>query len=340
MATLVFRGGRERQGGAIRRLTWDGHLIGLRLSRLVTPDGTVWRYAYDPFGRRVAKERLAGPADAVAETVLFAWDGHLLVEETVTHGGGGGHHVSLTWEHQGLQPVAQVERVTEETTQREIDVRFFAVVTDAVGTPTELVGAAGEVAWQARSTLWGVTSWRRGATAYTPLRFPGQYFDRESGLHYNLHRYYAPVAGRYSSPDPLGLGPSPNPMSYVSNPHTWADPLGLTPGCGDLGDDWVPLDINNPANWNGCEDVAVAIQQRLGGGTRYRISNAIPHPLAENFAMGPYRGAEPGWFHHDVLVHQDRVYDGFTGRHGLSRDEYNALWSPDYLDILHWRPLD
>lgn len=85
------------------------------------------------------------------------------------------------------------------------------------------------LAWETRSTLWGTTTWNRDATAYTPLRFPGQYFDPESGLHYNVSRTYDPETARYISPDPLGLAPSPNPVAYVHNPHTWVDPLGLTP---------------------------------------------------------------------------------------------------------------
>lgn len=63
-----------------------------------------------------------------------------------------------------------------------------------------------------------------------PLRFPGQYFDPETGLHYNVHRYYDPHTGRYISADPLGLAPSANHYAYVSNPFTMADPLGLA-GC-------------------------------------------------------------------------------------------------------------
>jgi RHS repeat-associated protein len=77
--------------------------------------------------------------------------------------------------------------------------------------------------------LWGGTYWHPGG-ASTPLRFPGQYADDETGLHYNNQRYYDPATGRYLSGDPLGLIPGPNPDAYVHNPHTWSDPLGLVPG--------------------------------------------------------------------------------------------------------------
>ncbi|WTJ08596.1 hypothetical protein OHA45_16030 [Streptomyces lydicus] len=75
----------------------------------------------------------------------------------------------------------------------------------------------------------GSTAWSRESTAYTPLRFPGQYFDPETQLHYNFHRHYDPDAGRYVSSDPLGLAPADNPGAYVGNPTTWSDPLGLSP---------------------------------------------------------------------------------------------------------------
>ncbi|MMG18754.1 RHS repeat protein, partial [Salmonella enterica subsp. enterica] len=66
-----------------------------------------------------------------------------------------------------------------------------------------------------------------GAYFHQPLRLPGQYFDDETGLHYNLFRYYAPECGRFVSQDPIGLRGGLNLYAYCPNPLTWIDPLGL-----------------------------------------------------------------------------------------------------------------
>ncbi|MFI2184986.1 DUF6531 domain-containing protein [Streptomyces sioyaensis] len=208
------------------RYTWDAED---RLTACTTPDGTTWRYTYDPLGRRTAKQLLTEDGQDIAEQTVFTWDGTTLCEQTTT-AHGRGTQTTLTWDHQGLRPLAQTERIiAADASQKEIDSRFFAIVTDLVGTPTELVSESGDIAWRTRSTLWGNTTWNRHATAHTPLRFPGQYFDVETGLHYNYFRHYDPETSRYLSPDPLGLEPSPNPTAYVYNPHTWTDPLGLAP---------------------------------------------------------------------------------------------------------------
>ncbi|MGW1493811.1 putative T7SS-secreted protein [Streptomyces sp. NPDC002402] len=213
------------------RYEWDAED---RLTAVTTPGGTRWRYRYDPLGRRAVKQRLADDGHTVLEQVCFTWDGTTLCEQ-ITTAPDLPSPVTLTWDHNGLRPLAQTERIlSADESQDVIDERFFAIVTDLVGAPSEIVDESGDVAWRSRSTLWGTTAWSSSSTAYTPLRFPGQYFDPETGLHYNYFRHYDPETARYLTTDPLGLAAAPNPVAYVHNPLTWFDPLGLAP-------DYTPL---------------------------------------------------------------------------------------------------
>jgi RHS repeat-associated protein len=67
-----------------------------------------------------------------------------------------------------------------------------------------------------------------GDTPLFSISLPGQYYDPETGLHYNYFRYYNPQTGRYTTPDPIGLEGGINLFTYVAgNPVRWVDPLGL-----------------------------------------------------------------------------------------------------------------
>ena len=214
-----------------------------KLTEVTTPDGARWRYLYDPLGRRMAKQRLDA-AGRVTERTDFTWDGVTLAEQTTAGDGGapGGGRV-ITWDYRPgtFTPLAQAEHTTfGQAPQDQVDSRFYAIVTDLIGSPSELVAPDGSLAGYQQHTLWGATLWHPGG-ASTPLRFPGQYHDDETGLHYNNHRYYDPDAGRYLTPDPLGLAPAPNPHTYVPNPLVLADPLGLNPGDTGGGDGWTTV---------------------------------------------------------------------------------------------------
>jgi RHS repeat-associated protein len=197
------------------RYAWNGEN---RLVGLTTPDQTRWRYRYDAFGRRTAKERLAGDG-SIAERVEFAWDGFALAEQLSAAGA-----TAWDWAEDGFRALTQRELPAAVDA---VDQRFYAIVTDLVGTPTELVAPDGTLARSARASLWGSTT--ATGLADCPLRFPGQYHDPESGLDYNQQRHYDAEAGRYLSPDPMGLAGGPDPHAYVPNPTRWVDPLGLTP---------------------------------------------------------------------------------------------------------------
>ena len=60
------------------------------------------------------------------------------------------------------------------------------------------------------------------------LRFQGQYFDAETGLHYNRFRYYDPQVGRFTTQDPIGLAGGINLYQYAPNPGQWLDLFGLS----------------------------------------------------------------------------------------------------------------
>ena len=105
---------------------------------------------------------------------------------------------------------------------------------------------AGEAAWRQQTNLWSENIAEQPAQTDCDIRFQGQWFDEESGLHYNFHRYYDPQTGRYISNDPIGLEGASNTYAYVSNPLTWIDPFGLA-GCN-------PTPARQARSWQGKGD--------------------------------------------------------------------------------------
>ena len=104
---------------------------------------------------------------------------------------------------------------------------------DQLGTPLEITDVEGTIAWAVDYQAYGNVARERVRVVNSPLRFQGQYFDEETGLHYNRHRYYSPETGRFITVDPIGLAGGLNNYQYVKNPTGWVDPLGLEQLPGD-----------------------------------------------------------------------------------------------------------
>ena len=88
----------------------------------------------------------------------------------------------------------------------------------------------GTLLWFSNYTSWGrlKKDGRVYKDAHQPFRLQNQYFDEETGLHYNLIRYYEPESGRFVNQDPIGLEGGENLYAFAPNVKGWVDPLGLS----------------------------------------------------------------------------------------------------------------
>ena len=118
---------------------------------------------------------------------------------------------------------------------RLADGQVWHYVTDHLGTPQEMYDQDGEIVWAADFSAYGLTARSLAQEVDNPIRFPGQYYDQESGLHYNRFRYYDSQVGRYINQDPIGLIGGANLYAYVvGNPLSYSDSSGLLPSWSDI----------------------------------------------------------------------------------------------------------
>jgi len=111
--------------------------------------------------------------------------------------------------------------------------RVYYAYSDHLNAARVIVNAVGDVRWRWISEPFGTTAAETIPNSLenlvVNLRFPGQYFDKESGLSYNYFRDYDGTTGRYVQSDPIGLNGGINTYAYVdSNPLAFADPTGTT----------------------------------------------------------------------------------------------------------------
>ena len=155
---------------------------------------------------------------------------------------------------------------------------------------------------------------------------PGQYYDQETGLHYNWFRYYDPSTGRYITSDPIGLAGRPNTYLYANaNPVIFSDPQGLNAGVGVGIGIGIAFCARYPA---ACAAGAVAICRLMGACSVPTDDNVIPFPgnKEEGEQCPP---ADPDdddpcqeW-HDDLLEVYNDIVSGSTPASQLTKQFYN-----------------
>ena len=223
--TLDVRG--EVVQDSQREYEWDalGRLV--RVSRAETPSGfhrtsfsdtpaaataprrVIAEYRYNLFGERIAK-LVNGPTGP--KLTYFLWDGTELAAEMDEHGAVLRDYVYLD-----SRPVALLSGHA-----------IYAIHTDHRLAPIAVTDSNRRVVWMAQVQDNGAADVLPGCELELPLRASNQYFDAETGLHYNLHRYLDARQGRYLSPDPMGLAAGTDVYQFaLGRPHAFVDLLGL-----------------------------------------------------------------------------------------------------------------
>ncbi len=238
------------QAGKTLKLTWDN------LNRLIQSDnnGQVTTYGYDVFGRRLYKH---SPIEK--NLTLFGWDSDLMIWESQQSSNEQAQYTKhYVYEPNSFVPLLQTGyagfiKLIETPDYSKFQTEPYSVYKDSVwktetrknkaalekvtfyhcdqvGTPQTLSNELGECVWEIKQNTWGIALEIKASEnllEQTNIRFQGQYYDKETGLHYNRYRYYEPHSARYVSKDPIGLFGGLNNSIYVSDPNQWVDSMGL-----------------------------------------------------------------------------------------------------------------
>lgn len=178
---------------------------------------------------------------------------------------------------------------TEESSDTNSDYILFYHL-DHLNTPILMTDQDGTIVWEAEYSPFGKAIIDEdpdgdGKLVMNNLRFPGQYYDTESGLYYNMMRYYNPDTGRYLTPDPIGFtGGGLNLYRYVgNNPVNLVDPWGL---CGEK--DLEKLENLRDKYWDLYKanlDMTIMLEEHLSDAEKYRRLGNILYGLMSGISI-------------------------------------------------------
>ena len=172
----------------------------------VNNGATTASYTYNGNGQRVKKV-----VNGTTTVFHYSPNGQLIAESD-SAGNTAAEYVYLNG-----QPLAMI-----------VGANVYYYHNDHLGTPQKMTDGSGAVVWSADYKPFGEAT-ITVSTITNNLRFPGQYYDAETGLNSNYLRDYNPIIGRYVEADPVGFWGGMNLYAYVeNNPANWFDPWGLT----------------------------------------------------------------------------------------------------------------
>ncbi|MDN3442645.1 RHS repeat-associated core domain-containing protein [Psychrobacter sp. APC 3279] len=193
-----------------------------RLIKITSTDETgqlipIADYRYNTFNQRVAKTTYNHQGNQTKTTYYF-YDGNQLIAETTDTAGQQADNLKqYVWLND--TPIAILQ-------QGEL----YYIHTDHRNAPIAVTDSISKLVWQADNEDFGYASIHAKSTFELNLRLSNQYYDSESGLHYNTNRYYDALNQQYLTPDPLGLAAGPDLFAFALNqPHSISDPDGLAP---------------------------------------------------------------------------------------------------------------
>jgi RHS repeat-associated protein len=256
----------------------------------ITTNGKQSRYHYDPLGRRIKKENETNSTD-------FLWLDDVLLSET-TYDNDEPQTRTYLFEPYSFKPLAFIDNQ-----------QLYYYHLDHLGTPQEISDYQGNIVWSGNYKAYGSIALAQENAIDNNLRFQGQYFDEESGLHYNRFRYYDPQVGRFINQDPIGLAGGINNYRYVPNPVGWVDPFGLA--CKEILGSQSEFDAKYSSRFSSKKEADAAWKvYKESSGSREELVIGRLNDTAAGAELGMRRLDNPDW---TINVNDAWVQGGVDG---------------------------